>query len=123
MKRLFTILTIAVLVASFVSCTKKSNCEMVEGVHGTGYFKYFDEPVYNKTRGLLLNEIDQQIPPVDDASLFLIGFKENSIPQNYRKSGLIKQVFVSFELPERATLEVYTSSLNVYKLKCIEEIK
>lgn len=95
---------------------------MVEGVHRTGYFKYFDKPVYNKTRGILLDSIDQQIPPVDDASLFIIGFSENSIPQSYRKKGLTKKVFVSYELPDISLLD-YTSSLNVYKLKCIEEIK
>lgn len=121
MKKLSVIMSIFVLICIVASCTKKSNCEMVEGVHRTGYFKYFDEPVYNKTRGILLDSIDQQIPSVDDASLFIIGFYENSIPQNYRKKGLTKQVFVSYELPE-FSLGVYTSSLNVYKLKCIEEI-
>lgn len=105
------------------SCTKKSNCEMVEGVHRTGYFKYFDEPVYNKTRGILLDSIDQQIPPVDDANMFIIGFSEKSIPQSYRKKGLIKKVFVSYELPDDISLLNYNSNLNVYKLKCIEDSK
>ena len=96
---------------------------MVKGVHRTGYFKYFDEPVYDKTRGIFLDSIDQQIPPVDDTSLFIIGFSENSIPQNYRKNGLIKQVFVSYELPSGISTLEYTSNLNVYKLKCIEEVE
>lgn len=122
MKKLSAILLAFVLICTVSSCTKKSSCEMVEGVHRTGYFKYFDEPVYNKTRGILLDSIDQQIPPVDDHEAFIIGFTEKSIPQGYRKKGLVKQVFVSYELPE-FSLCVYTSSLNVYKLKCIEEIK
>lgn len=123
MKKLSLILMALSFLYAISSCTKKSNCEMVEGVHRTGYFKYFDEPVYNKTRGILLDSIDQQIPPVDDTSLFIIGFSENSIPQNYRKNGLIKQVFVSYELPSGISTLEYTSNLNVYKLKCIEDIK
>jgi len=123
MKKLSLILLALMFVCTVSSCTKKNNCEMVKGVHRTGYFKYFDEPVYDKTRGIFLDSIDQQIPPVDDTSLFIIGFSENSIPQNYRKNGLIKQVFVSYELPSGISTLEYTSNLNVYKLKCIEDIK
>ena len=123
MKKILLIMLASVFVCTVSSCTKRYNCEMVEGVHRTGYFKYFDEPVYNKTRGILLDSIDQQIPPVDDASMFIIGFSEKSIPQSYRKKGLIKKVFVSYELPDDISLLNYNSNLNVYKLKCIEDSK
>lgn len=123
MKRLFTILTIAVLVAGFVSCTKKSNCEMVEGGHFTGYYEYYEDVVaagicefnyYIKHhKGFLIIE--------DHFDSYYLGLEQSSIPHKYRKDGLRIKVNATYKLIEPSG--AYIPEDLHYKLLCIEEVE
>ena len=123
MKKLSLILSALVLICITSSCTKRSNCEIVEGNHFTGYYEYHEDVeaagitecnYYTKHyKGFLIIEY-----PNDTCYL---GLEQSSIPHKYRKDGLRTKVNATFKWIEPSG--AYIPEDLHYKLLCIEEVE
>lgn len=127
MKKLSLILLTIAFVCTVSSCTKKSNCEMVEGHYVTGYFEYYAHPetanvsyidefndaFYGEApKGYLVwvDNLERQVA---------VGMIEKSIPRKYRKDGLRVPVNATYA----GAQEFYLSGYEKFKLLCIEEVE
>ena len=124
MKNLSLILmSLSFICAISSSCTKKSNCEMVKGLHFTGYYEYYEDAetagvfelnYYTKHhKGFLLFETSNDS--------YYIGLEQNSIPRKYRKDGLRVKVNAAYKWIEPSG--AYIPEDLHYKLLCIEEVE